>query len=582
MRAVNGTRPRERESHASSPAGAMTRTTRRHRKTAPRSRSPLQRLQWTATSSTQCGLRRQLDRWGHCSRDAVLCVISPTEADDAYDKHGQLGRGVPISLWDHGVRCLRLIDIAQALFGKHKHAAAIDAAIRPGSDERALESRSESARSRLVAEQQAAKMAAARWMAGSTRSQWLLQLPADVLAHSVLGFLDFEQLMGVRAVSRSMQSACERVACAWMNRTFPAGLQQLVDVQQQPRVVDAQSQAVTGKKKSRRKRMRESEEGDEQDGAADGRGPSAQDGVSSSPSDRLSSSSSSPSWSPSSSRTAPSATAAVSGASFDMSDCVWTLRQLLWAQRVHYEAMLERHEPGASYRSTISGPAALQRFCLRATQLPASAQRVADASDGRKKKKKPGGPDKHERYDILPVMHAALGAHGHVGVIVGLRARRAGVAAKRVCTSELRCEALVKEVDAAFAQAGATCERKLVMGRSVSITTRVHQFTWRLGTGWDGCFRWGPQPLRLHESAQQRTEFHEQGVRVHAAMRALGWQCDGHCGWGECRPLQDGLLTAEQLVGKKRDGKIHWSESDGSWWYAYRGRVGVWIAHKMP
>ena len=29
-------------------------------------------------------LRRQLDRWGHCSRDAVLCIVDAAEAREAY------------------------------------------------------------------------------------------------------------------------------------------------------------------------------------------------------------------------------------------------------------------------------------------------------------------------------------------------------------------------------------------------------------------------------------------------------------------------------------------------------------------
>ena len=148
-------------------------------------------------------LRRQLDRWGHCSRDAELCIITPRDAKDAYDRQQQLGKRALPSLWDHGVRCDRVVDIAQVPFSKHKHATAIDAAIQSEVSQRSVTCLSSDDRLHLEAEQQVAKTAAARWTASSAGAPWLSQLSTDVLAHSVLGFLDFEQLMGTRAVSCS-------------------------------------------------------------------------------------------------------------------------------------------------------------------------------------------------------------------------------------------------------------------------------------------------------------------------------------------------------------------------------------------
>ena len=95
-----------------------------------------------------------------------------------------------VGLRDDHVLCYRVVDIAQILLTKYKSRAAIDRA-------REWESPHDTA-PRLIAERQMAKAAAAKWMASSTGTPWLLHLLADVFAHSVLRFLDFEQLMGAR------------------------------------------------------------------------------------------------------------------------------------------------------------------------------------------------------------------------------------------------------------------------------------------------------------------------------------------------------------------------------------------------
>ena len=224
-------------------------------------------------------LRRQLDRWDHCSRDATLCVISPTEAAEAYNwsECKTCGTLAPFHMSDTGMRWYRVVDIAQALFREHKHAAAIDAAIGPGERQRFLSDLPPDVLLHLGGEQLATKMAIARLTASGVSAPWLSQLSTDVLEHSVLCFLDFEQLMGARAASRAFQSAGERVACAWMNRTFPAGLQRRMD-EQQGRVDTLPPQAAAGKK-SRKKKQRERKAKAERN-ASDGGGLTAQHGAS--------------------------------------------------------------------------------------------------------------------------------------------------------------------------------------------------------------------------------------------------------------------------------------------------------------
>ena len=92
------------------------------------------------------------------------------------------------------------------------HVAAVHA-VRREERQRTLGHLSVHALRRFHAEQLAAKTAGARREASSTGAAWVPLLPVDVLAHSVLGFLDFEQRMGARAVSRGMQRVAERGAC---------------------------------------------------------------------------------------------------------------------------------------------------------------------------------------------------------------------------------------------------------------------------------------------------------------------------------------------------------------------------------
>ena len=519
-------------------------------------------------------LRRQLDRWGHCSRDPVLCVISPSEAQAAYDRQ-QLGKCAPISLWDQGVVGFRVIDLAQELFRKYKHAAAIEEAVRPEERKRTLRYHPADDRPRLAAERQAVRTAAARWKASSTGAAWLLQLPADVLAHSVLGFLDFGQLMGARAVSRGMQRAAERGACAWMNRTFPAGLQRLVDEQQVARVDAQAQQAVAGKKKSRQKRKRAMEEDDEQH-TGGWRGLSGQRDAPPSPSSApLSSTSSWAGCSP----MAPSASAAVSGVSFNLSDCVWALQQLLWAQRLDDKAMRGiRHQPDACYRGTVRMVHALPRFCLRSAQLPACVQRVPNATALTARRGRAGTGVVYKRFEILPLLDAAFGAYGHASALLAIRARRADIAAKRASTSGGNRDALLGTVKVAFAQAGAWW-RLGGSGRWVQVDTRVGAFLWGRRSGWEYS---DPtrNSVRLHDSEQKRTEYHREGARVHAAVTALGWHCKGRCGWGDCAPRVDGIVTAAQLARQRDDGIIEWTDKFGFEWYAYRLHNDIWEAHK--
>ena len=61
---------------------------------------------------------------------------------------------------------------------------------------------------------------------------------------------------------------------------------------------------------------------------------------------------------------------------------------------------------------------------------------------------------------------------------------------------------------------------------------------------------------------------------------ALDWRCDGHCGWGDCDPGEDGLLTAQQLAGADSEGRTRWNTSDGSHRYAWRVR-GAYVAEKL-
>ena len=61
-----------------------------------------------------------------------------------------------------------------------------------------------------------------RWMRGSTGRSDLLRLPAVLLLHSVLPFLDFEHLLiHARRVSQAIKGIAERAACTWMNQRFP-------------------------------------------------------------------------------------------------------------------------------------------------------------------------------------------------------------------------------------------------------------------------------------------------------------------------------------------------------------------------
>ena len=279
----------------------------------------------------------------------------------------------------------------------------------------------------------------------------------------------------------------------------------------------------------------------------------------------------------------PSAGAAVPGVSFDLSDCRWALRQLQWAQRVDEKAMRGiRWEAGACYRATVPTTVALQRFCLRPTQLPPSVQSVQRGSNAAASKvgrEKADAVEGKQRFGILALLDAVLGAHGHASALAALRARRMGIASKAACTIDARREGLLRTIKAAFAEAGARWELAWV-NRSLCIDTNVDSFILR-DSAWTS--RIGAEVGdRLHESEQKRTEYHQEGARVHAAMRALGWRCSGHCGWGDCNPRQDGLLTAAQLALARNssDGTIDWSESDGFRRTACRMDSGVWSAFK--
>ena len=372
-----------------------------------------------------------------------------------------------------------------------------------------------------------------------------------------------------------------------MNRTFPAGLQRLADEQQQARVDMQSQQPAASAKKSRRKRKR-AEENDDEQGAATGHETTSQGGGSSSPTDRsfssFSSSSSPSSSSPSStSPMAPSVTAiSVSAVSFDVFDCMWTLRELHWAQRGDEKGPCSsRCEAGASYRAVVTATVAMQRFCLRPEQLPSAEQRVSNAAALPVRQSNADVGDGTNRFGILALVDSALGAHGHASAIVALQARRARISAREASIVHLKRIELLRAIEAAFAQAGAWWKQGYA-GGELGIETRVAAFSWCKSSGWlyDDILWFPGERERLHDSVKKRTEYHKKAARVHAAMVTLGWRCKGRCGWGDCARREDALITAEQLATRNSNGNLSWNDSNGSFWYASRSR-GMWDAERL-
>ena len=143
----------------------------------------------------------------------------------------------------------------------------------------------------------------------------------------------------------------------------------------------------------------------------------------------------------------------MSAASFDVSDCVWALRQLQWAERVDSEVVPIRRDPGMCYPGSAAHTVLLQRFCLRPAQLLALEQRLSTDSSApllaASSKEQHGAVDNdRELCGILSLMDAALVAHGHSTALVAARARRTRAAEER------RTQQL-ERVQAAFARAGA-------------------------------------------------------------------------------------------------------------------------------
>ena len=468
------------------------------------------------------------------------------EAKEAYDGE-VLQRLAPGVLIDGRLRFSRVVDIAQVLLVEFGHAADIDPTIRPGEQERTLSILTVLSLLHMGAEQQAVKTAALKWKAASTGAAWQLLLPAVVLAHSVLCFLSSERLMDARAVRRGMQRAAERGACAWMNRTFPAGLQRLADEQQQARVVNVQARPVEDEEQMRKKRKR-SVEDDGQGIAAGWRPPPQQDrefSPSEHPSSAPSSSSSRPTCRVSASSTAPSGIAASADVSFDASDCVWTLRQLQWAQRYDHICMRLQHVDDQIHQPTTLGTSdVMEHFCLDigSCRRPMSARCTKSAAHRRRT----GSVRSRER------------ARRRVGQEDALRWREADTAAQG-------------------GQSGFRPGRRLV-GDGVGRPLSVHQHS-------SGHFHLEPDSgrdtpdlteRRADASEQKRTEWRAEGARMHAAVLALGaWRCDGQCGWGwgEWDPPEDDLVTSEELArGEDNEDNVYWSDSDGEQWGSHRMR----------
>ena len=54
-------------------------------------------------------------------------------------------------------------------------------------------------------------------------------------------------------------------------------------------------------------------------------------------------------------------------------------------------------------------------------------------------------------------------------------------------------------------------------------------------------------------------------------MLELRWRCDGHCGWGDCDPLEDRELMVEELDDSEDDSDhYYWCDSDGEQWISHR------------
>ena len=447
--------------------------------------------------------RQQLDGWRLQSvqreDDALRVKISPMDAWLVYGYSRSRAYHIPeVTGLHRHISSLLLIDVvtwllrSEATFAEYDPTRQKRAKARKREERRMAEMLEGDDYKRYQVQAAHALLATQRWMRSSAGSPVLLRLPAEVVVHSVLAFLDFEPLMDLRSVSRAFKELVELAAVQWCNRRFSKGpktMQRQQQAERQRREVEQTDEKEQGEKASKvtGKRKRSSE------WVQVSTGPVAF------------ASTSLPS-------TSPATTAAVCAVSYTPADAVWVRQQLLWARRLDHQQREWRREP------LVSKSEALDRFPLNPIDWSRWFGESLLVLDGYE-----------ERYGIarstaMEVVELVLELYSID--LCRLQTSRAAAAAPVRTRERPKLVDRASAVEAVAAAAGLTVRWK-ELGEMVLVGGIPMR--WRSGS-------WEALDWFVNDSREGRIRnSHGPTARsVHRAMRRAGFGCGGRCWWGNC------------------------------------------------
>ena len=348
-----------------------------------------------------------------------------------------------------------------------------------------------------------------RWRSGSSSRPLLLLLPDTFVDRRVFAFLEFTEIMDLRAVCSTLKPVCECHAVLWMTATFHTALavieRQQAKQEEKDDVDDEKREEVTAKVK------------------AASMAPSVLSPSSSSASSspyllsrlRLPAAGGRPLppssfWAVSSSSSQSSSAwlGRLPAASFSVADCVWLRRQLNRAQWLKANQGWRRYV-------TLS---------TRQTPLTVNAVEAADwlgvdraELQGREVETVKRYASREERYDMLDVVRVVLEEHGSAaGFTRHERERRR----KRMGGAAQRQRAVRRQaVDAALAAEGLQAEWGPDSDPRQSWFCQQAEFEWRKAT-------W--------RRKLKRRSLKQGSPQLHRILVAFGMRCEGNCEWGGC------------------------------------------------